>query len=192
MISLDDKGKGGGLDAVLAAALDQFSRYGFERTGMSDIASAASVSRTTLYKLFSSKEDVFRALSQRINSGVLNAVSAAANSPGEAQDRLAAVIHARVKWVYELLHLSEHGRELISEKNRLCGGVAEDANDRFLDLVSNLIANLPGFRSANGPQVAARLLIASVNGVVGEAATRAEAEQGVSDVVQIFARGLSR
>jgi AcrR family transcriptional regulator len=191
MINLNDKEEGGVLAAILAAALDQFSQHGFEKTGMSDIATAASVSRTTLYKQFSTKEDVFRALSQRINAGVLDAVKNAARAPGEPQDRLAGVIHARVQWVYELLHLSPYGRELINEKNRLCGGVAIDANDRFLDLVSQLIGGLPRGRSAMPARKAARLLIASINGVIGDAATRAEAEKGVSDIVQIFARGLS-
>lgn len=192
MINLNDKAESGTLDAILAAALEQFAQHGFEKTGMSDIAASAKVSRTTLYKQFSTKEDVFRALSQRINAGVLDAVKDAVRAPGETQDRLAGVIHARVRWVYELLHMSQYGRELINEKNRLCGGVAIDANDRFLDLVSQLIGSLPRERSATlPPRKAARLLIASVNGVIGEASTRAEAEKGVSDIVQIFARGLS-
>ncbi|MEC7291186.1 MAG: helix-turn-helix domain-containing protein, partial [Pseudomonadota bacterium] len=45
---------------ILDAALQVFSRYGFKRTSMADIAAEAGISRQTLYKAFSSKEDVLR------------------------------------------------------------------------------------------------------------------------------------
>ena len=108
----------------------EFARHGFAKTSMADIARASGISRTSLYNHFPTKEDVFKALSGRINTRVYNAVVAALRSPGAWDERLLAVVNARVSWVYELLHASEYGRELINEKNRICGGAVLAANDR--------------------------------------------------------------
>ena len=40
----------------------------------------------------------------------------------------------------ELLHASEYGRELINERNRICGGAVLAANDRFELLIRDLLA----------------------------------------------------
>ena len=109
----------------------EFARHGFAKTSMADIARASGISRTSLYNHFPTKEDVFKALSERINTRVYNAVVAAQGSRGAWDKRLLGVVNARVSWVYELLHASEYGRELINEKNRICGGAVLAANDRF-------------------------------------------------------------
>ena len=44
---------------IVHAAVDVFLRYGYARTTMGDIASAAGVSRPTLYDAFPGKEEVF-------------------------------------------------------------------------------------------------------------------------------------
>ena len=46
---------------IIAAATPVFARYGFKRTTMSDIAREAGVSRSTLYGLFSDKEELLQA-----------------------------------------------------------------------------------------------------------------------------------
>lgn len=46
---------------ILLAAVDVFSRYGFKKTTMGDIAEHVGISRQTLYASYSSKEDVMSA-----------------------------------------------------------------------------------------------------------------------------------
>ena len=47
---------------VLEAGLTLFSRHGFKRTSMADIAREAGVARATLYLRFADKRAVFEAL----------------------------------------------------------------------------------------------------------------------------------
>lgn len=176
-------------DAILDGALREFSRHGLAKTSMSDIAQSAGVSRTSLYSAFPTKADVFRALSGRINERVLAAVVAAISTAGTWDERLQAIISARVGWVYDLLRASEHGRELISEKNKICGGSVLAANDRFEALVAGMLAEAR-LESQDEARLA-RLLIQSVNGVLEQASTREEAEQGVETLVAIFCAGLT-
>lgn len=170
--------------------MEQFARHGFVKTSMSDIARASGLSRTSLYNTFATKDDVFRALSGRINQRVHAAVVAAYQTPAPWDERLLAIVNARVSWVYELLHASEYGRELISEKNKICGGDVLAANDRFEAVVAGLLTdNLPP--GSDGPAIA-RVLIQSVNGILEKAETRAEAEGGVGLLVGVFCRGLAK
>ena len=50
-------------ESILAGAQVQFSRYGFRRTSMEDIAKETGVSRASLYSYFENKEEIFRDLS---------------------------------------------------------------------------------------------------------------------------------
>ncbi len=175
---------------LLDAAMEQFAQHGFAKTSMSDIAKASGISRTSLYNHFPTKEDVFKALSGRINARVYDEVVAALSKPGTWDQRLLGIVNARVSWVYELLHASEFGRELINEKNRLCGGDVLAANDRFESLIRKLLHENLGKRSENA--VLASVLIQSVNGVLEKAETRKEAERNVALLVGVFCKGLMK
>jgi AcrR family transcriptional regulator len=174
-------------EALLDGAMKQFARHGFAKTSMSDIAKASGVSRTSLYNTFPTKDDVFRALSGRINERVYAAVVEAHGRPGPWAERLLRIINARVSWVYELLHASEYGRELINEKNRICGGDVLAANDRFESLVAKVLTEALG-EPKKGAALA-RILIEAVNGILEKAETRSAAEQNVALLVRVFCRG---
>jgi AcrR family transcriptional regulator len=173
---------------LLDGAMQQFNRHGFAKTSMSDIANAAGISRTSLYKHFATKEEVFKGLSERINGRVYDAVVAAFSDREPWDKRLLHVINARVGWVYELLHESEYGRELINEKNRICGGEIVAANDRFQSLVAGLLAE--NLADPGRADLLAGVLIQSVNGVLEKAETSQQAEAHVSLLVEVFCRGL--
>jgi TetR/AcrR family transcriptional repressor of uid operon len=51
-------------ERIVRAAIIAFSRYGFDRTRMDDIARIAKLSKGTLYLYFRSKEDLFYAISE--------------------------------------------------------------------------------------------------------------------------------
>jgi len=52
-------------DRIIAAALISFSKKGFDKTRMDDIALESNVSKGTLYIYFENKEDLFYALCER-------------------------------------------------------------------------------------------------------------------------------
>jgi AcrR family transcriptional regulator len=49
-------------ERILKAARDLFSRYGFNKTTVDEIAKSARKGKATVYHYFSSKEDIFRAV----------------------------------------------------------------------------------------------------------------------------------
>jgi len=49
-------------EKIIKAAIDAFSKYGFDRTRMDDVANTADLSKGTIYLHFKSKEDLFYAI----------------------------------------------------------------------------------------------------------------------------------
>jgi AcrR family transcriptional regulator len=175
---------------ILNAALRCFARYGYARTRMTDIAKEADVSRTALYNSYPSLDDVFRALSQRVNHGVRQAVIDAAQAEGDLATRLQAVIAARVSWAFDALHLSEHGRELIDAKNALCGKAGADTEAQFRKLLADIIA-AQSHLTPSAAQAAASLLVKCIPGLIADQTTEAAARAQVAQFVRIFAAGLT-
>lgn len=174
---------------ILNAALRCFARYGFTRTSMTDVAAEAEVSRTILYRHYQSREDVFRALSQRVNQGVRRAVIDAAKAEGDLEARLHAVIAARIGWAFEALHLSEHGHELIDAKNTLCGGVVATTDTEFTTLLARIIASAG--KGAMTPADAADMIVKCLPGVIAEERSEKAARAKLAQFVRVFAAGLT-
>jgi AcrR family transcriptional regulator len=73
---------------VLDVADDLFSHQGIHATGVDQVASAAAVAPTTLYRLFGSKDDLIEAYVARVDDHTrawFNAVTAAAGDDARAQ-----------------------------------------------------------------------------------------------------------
>jgi AcrR family transcriptional regulator len=173
---------------ILNAAFRCFAKYGYARTGMTDIAKEAGLSRTALYKHYPNLEDVFRALSQRVNQGVRQAIIEAAATKGKLTTRLEAVVAARVSWAFEALHLSEHGHELIDAKNALCGKAGADTEAQFRKLLATIITE-SGVAAASAMSAAA-VIVKCMPGLIAEQTSEQSAREQVAQFVRIFAAGI--
>jgi AcrR family transcriptional regulator len=118
-------------ERILDAAFTLFGRYGFKRTSMEDIASEAGLSRTALYLQFRNKEDIFRELAAGLHEEALVGAEAALRSDRPLADRLRLAVEAKTLKLLEIIQASPHGSELMDEKNRLCGDLASDSEQRF-------------------------------------------------------------
>jgi TetR/AcrR family transcriptional regulator len=80
---------------VLEVARDLFSRKGFERTSMSEIAEQAEFAVGTLYKLFKNKEALYRTLILDAGQEFEQALSAALKAPGTEIEKLERYIDTK-------------------------------------------------------------------------------------------------
>jgi AcrR family transcriptional regulator len=55
-------------EAILDAAVVEFERHGFRRVALDDVARRAQVSRTTIYRRFSNKDELVAAVIERENA----------------------------------------------------------------------------------------------------------------------------
>lgn len=78
-------------EQIVAAAEEHFSRYGYAKTTVSDLAKAIGFSKAYIYKFFDSKQAIGEAICSKTLSAIVAAVEAAvagANTPTEKFRRM--------------------------------------------------------------------------------------------------------
>lgn len=128
---------------VLRHALDCFLRFGYERTAMQDIATAAGLSRQGLYHHFSNKEELFSALAEATNAATLEAAEAArdkARADGlPFAQVMSAALHARLGAMQFRLGASPEALEFVDQAMRRCMPILERYADLFHKMLTRMI-----------------------------------------------------
>src|ERR1700738_1530003 len=99
-------------NAIVLAALELFTRYGYRKTSVDDIAQAAQVAKRTVYLHFENKAAVFLAILEYLGDQVRQRCADAESAGGTAVDRLAGLLDAYFGMAFELFSKSEHMPEL--------------------------------------------------------------------------------
>ena len=146
---------------VVTAALSAFSRFGYRRASMADIAGAADMSRPALYLVFPSKIAVFRALADMLLAGAMTGAEAAWPENMSAAEGLAAAILAKDLPIHQLLAATPHAPEILAELKALADDMQRTTAARFLELVTARLA------AAGDPDAAAsaRLVANAADGL---------------------------
>jgi TetR/AcrR family transcriptional regulator of autoinduction and epiphytic fitness len=125
--------------ALLDAALAVFSRFGYRKTSMDEVAQAAGFSRQGLYFYYATKEDLFRATVLHSFTSRLDAVKAAlANSRLSFQERLIAALD---EWEGRYIgSLGSDAGDLIETSGLLAGPIIREYEVRFEQLLAGCLA----------------------------------------------------
>src|SRR6202171_6292288 len=98
--------------AIVLAALELFTRYGYRKTSIDDIAQAAQVAKRTVYLHFENKAAVFLAILEYLGDQVRLRCAAAELEGGTPVDRLTGLLNAYFGMGFDLFSKSEHMPEL--------------------------------------------------------------------------------
>src|SRR6266705_6222946 len=82
-------------DQIVEAADKHFSRYGYEKTTVSDLAKAIGFSKAYIYKFFDSKQEIGEAICAKTLSGIVATVEeavAGATTPTEKFRRMLKIL----------------------------------------------------------------------------------------------------
>jgi AcrR family transcriptional regulator len=185
-------------ERILAAAFERFSRYGFRRTSMEDIAAEAGVSRAALYLQFRNKEEIFRRLSQTLHGEALSRAEDALRRDEPMVERVRAAVEAKSLRFVEIAFASPHGSELMDESNRLCGDLSVQAERRFHGLLAREFrrAAQAGEIDLTAVNMSARevaeLFMRTASGLKGKGVTVAVYRKRINAWVRLFCAGLRR
>ncbi|MEI6487105.1 MAG: helix-turn-helix domain-containing protein [Sphingomonadales bacterium] len=146
---------------VVAAAITAFSRHGYRRCTMADIAAAAGMSRPALYLMFCNKEAVFRAVAEALLADAAVAAELAWPAGADPAAGLAAAILARDLPIHRLCHASAHAEEILTVAQSLTADLHQASAARFTALVTRRLAEA-GHDDAAG---AARMLANAATGL---------------------------
>ena len=89
-------------ETIIKTAQKLFARFGFNKTTVDEIASAAHIAKSTLYHHFASKEDIFRAVIEREGKTLAKRIREAVEEADTPQEKLRAYVITRMDHLREL------------------------------------------------------------------------------------------
>ncbi len=182
-------------ELILVSALDLFRHYGYRRTAMEDIARAAGVAKGTLYLYFRSKEELFAAIAHSLAARIQQLIDEAMARDLPLQEKLIAVLDAKLGFIYRWVLSSPHAAELTASHGNLSRHAFDSVDQSYRAAISQIL--LDGMKSGEldlksaglDPDQATELLTAAAYGA--EKAPDGERfQQTLSGIVGLVLRGL--
>jgi AcrR family transcriptional regulator len=138
-------------NAIVLAALELFTRYGYRKTSIDNIAQAAQVAKRTVYLHFENKAAVFLAILEYLGDQVRQRCSAAERAGGTAVDRLTGLLDAYFGMAFELFSKSEHMPELEETFSKLARARIDDLNTEYEGRLARFVRSLQKMGAIGGP-----------------------------------------
>lgn len=178
--------------AVFDAAAEVFSRYGFRRTAMNDIARAAGISRPALYLMFENKEDLFRQLAKSRQQNAIDEAAKVLTDSAPLSKRLIDAILAYEKIYYEPVSQSPHGAELMDVNFSIAADEMKKGSEKLVGLLSDAIEDsissgeVSFSETPMKPRAFVELLMSSIGGQKKTATSNRDFRRKIRDVGHIF------
>jgi TetR/AcrR family transcriptional regulator, regulator of autoinduction and epiphytic fitness len=138
-------------NAIVLAALELFTRYGYRKTSIDDIAQAAQVAKRTVYLHFENKAAVFLAILEYLGDQVRQRCAAAESAGGTPVDRLTGLLDAYFGLAFELFTRSEHMPELEETLSKLARARIGDLNTEYKGRLARFLRSLQKTGAIDGP-----------------------------------------
>jgi len=185
-------------DAILRSAFEAFTRYGFRRTSMEDIAKGAKISRPALYLHFRNKEAIFRAMAEAYFARATRALERALLDKGSAVEVLHRAFVAKDGGILHAIVASPHSAELLDAHASISADIVEDGERRMASLFANWIArgvsegrlNTTGISGT--PAEIAGTLMSALKGLKSVPTTVDTYQAAQRRLAELFGRALAR
>lgn len=137
--------------AIVLAGLQLFTRYGYRKTSIDDIAQAAQVAKRTVYLHFENKAAVFLAILEYLAAEVRQRCAAAERAGGTPVDLLAGLLDAYFGMAFELFGKSEHLPELQETFSKLARTKIGALNKEYEERLARFLRSLQKTGVIGGP-----------------------------------------
>jgi AcrR family transcriptional regulator len=138
-------------NAIVLAALELFTRYGYRKTSIDDIARAAQVAKRTVYLHFENKAAVFLEILEYLGDQVQQRCVDAERMGGTAVGRLSGLLDAYFGMGFELFNKSEHMPELEETFSKLARARIGDLNTEYEAGLVRFLRSLEKTGEIGGP-----------------------------------------
>jgi AcrR family transcriptional regulator len=138
-------------NAIVLAALGLFTRYGYRKTSIDDIARAAQVAKRTVYLHFENKAAVFLAILEYLGNEVRQRCVAAERIGDTAVDRLTGFLNAYFGMAFEVFSKSEHMPELEETFSKLARARIGGLNAEYEARLARFLRSLEKTGEIGGP-----------------------------------------
>ncbi len=165
-------------EKIIEAAILTFVRYGAKKTAMADIATAADVSRQTLYDLFGNKDELIVASIRHVTNARLTTVRERWEGVATLSGQLDVYLEETIIKSFELLQSSGDPEDLISGHNEAGKVAIWKAHQQHEELIAGILMAYASQIGANGQTVEqlAHFFVTTVMGFKSGATSRSDLE----------------
>ncbi len=173
---------------LLDAGLRLFLRYGLRKTSMEAIADEAQVAKATAYAYFPNKNAVFTAVVEDVIATMVSEAEAAAALEVVPLAAIARSMSTKFVKLYELVHTSSEGAELLAASNQLSAEAVKRGHEIYVAHLAKLLIAAEVVERRKATELA-EVLDAAAEGVVARAVSRDDAERRVAVLVDRLVAG---
>lgn len=162
---------------LVQAAVETFTRYGFRRTTMGDIATTAGLSRQTLYARYSSKEEILAAAIETFGQESLDAIVPLWQAAKTARDVLEVFCQQIIVTQFEMIRQMPDSEDLFSALSDRSKDALTRVQEHYVQATSTRLQELTGINAA-GLHAYAEFFVLAAKGLkqVAEDTTVLEAQ----------------
>lgn len=180
---------------IMDVARELFSRFGFKKTTVDDIASKARVAKGTIYNYFQSKEEIFHSVVRREGATLISRMKIAVLSQKTPQIKLRGMIITKINYYKELSLLYEINRQRAEELLPFVEAERDEIARREMEIIKGILEE--GVQSSvleviNVPATAKAIVVA-IKGLELGWTLDMEMEEAVAEIdglLYIFFKGL--
>jgi AcrR family transcriptional regulator len=172
---------------IVEAAVALFNRYGYKRTSIELLAAEAGVAKPTIYAYFEDKDAIFRAVVEAVCDELLERAEAASGGRGSIEERLTAMLAAKLTRYFELVQASPHAQELVDSQGRLGAEIVQRTDRAYVKLLVAALEAEPELhpsRIGMSAASAAQLLLRAASGAAYDATTPAAHRKRLGEIVR--------
>jgi len=128
-------------EKILDAAYERFSRYGFGKTTVTEIAGDCSMSASNLYRYFENKNDIGAGVVIRFTECEEKLIREEIRQPGlDAAKRLESLVVVILRYIYNEFASRPHILELVDFVIKERYDLAEKHDDMLVSLITEVLA----------------------------------------------------
>jgi AcrR family transcriptional regulator len=181
-------------DAILQAATEVFSRYGFKKASIDDIARRARIGKGTVYLHFESKEELFATVARNVWGRVFEELRTAVRQARTPDTKLRAFCRGRLDQVAAIGRALNVDPEIALEVMEAARPFVHELRDRELNLIEGIIAegDAAGAFAVRKPDAVAVGLLTLLEALIPVLVRGGSQERaGIDAVLDVTLRGLA-
>jgi AcrR family transcriptional regulator len=176
------------VEKILEAAKKIFSRFGFKRATMGEIAEAVNMSRPALYLVFPSKEEILKAVISAECQASLNELQQNLPTIESEKEKLMFAFEVWSVRPFEMVQSFPDTRDLLESSYVVAGEVVTKAFAEFEKIVEDILE--PLITSRSNPTLSskqlAHILTSAIHGFKNAAGNVAELRQLFNDLITVI------
>lgn len=181
--------QGDKLYLILNTAFRVFGTKGFYETKMSEIADEAGIAKGTLYHYFTSKEELFTAVTKRDHDTFLSKLERTVSQPGSLEEQLTRIASTHLHYYYAVRQYTRLFFHVPNNDQKLMRNMRQ-----FLKRYNELVAGLLQACGVMEPQLHARsflgvLEVFKMDILMTEGFNEDDLRQRIAFAVQLFRHG---